>query len=103
MKKISSLYELSNFVYNRDNKGEVARFFSCSAYIKKYAGEIISLISYETEILRYDFTRGICLKISYVRTRTTLHHLRKFFDLVSDRRKYYDFMELKIGDFLYDC
>ena len=103
MKKISSLYELSNFVYNRNNKGEVARFFSCSAFVKKCAGEIISLISYETEILRYDFTRGICLKISYVRTRTTLYHLRKFFDLVASRNKYYEFMQLEQGDFLYDC
>lgn len=103
MKRISSLYDLSNFVYNRHNKAEVARFFTCSAYIKKYAGEIISLISYRTEILRYDFTRGICLKISGVQTNTTLYHLRKFFDLVASRSKYYDFKELKIGGFLYDC
>lgn len=103
MKRISSLYDLSNFVYNSQNNGEVARFFNCNAYIKKRAGEIISLISYETEILRYDFTRGICLKISGVQTNTTLYHLRKFFDFVADRSKYYDFKELKIGGYLYGC
>lgn len=101
MKRISSLYDLSIFVYNSQNNGEVARFFNCSAYIKKRAGEIISLISYETEILRYDFTHGICLKISGVQTNTTLYHLRKFFDLVADRSKYYEFKQLKKGDFLY--
>lgn len=100
MKRISSLYDLSNFAYNRYND-DVARFFTCSAYIKKCAGGIISLISYKTEILRYDFTRGICLKISDTQTNTTLYHLRKFFDLVSDRSKYYDFKQLKKGDFIY--
>ena len=103
MKRISSLYDLSNFVYNRYNKGEVARFFTCRAYIKKCAGEIISFISYKTEILRYDFTRSTCLKVSNVQTNTTLYHLRKFFDLVASRSKYYEFKELKQGGFLYDC
>lgn len=101
MKRISSIYDLSIFVYNCHNKDEVARFFNCSAYIKKRAGEIISLISYETEILRYDFTRGICLKTSNVQTNTTLYHLRKFFDFVADRGKYYEFKQAKKGDFLY--
>ena len=101
MKKIDTLAKLSDFVYSRDNKGEITRLFNCQAYLKKCGGEIIALFSYDTEILRYDFTRSICLKISNVQTNTTLYHLRKFFDFVADRSKYYDFKQSKKGDFVY--
>ena len=101
MKKIDTLYKLADFVYSCHNKGEIVRLFTCQAYFKKYSGEIIALFSYDTEVLRYDFTRSICLKTSNVQTNTTLYHLRKFFDFVADRGKYYEFKQLKKGDFLY--
>lgn len=85
---------------HRKEKPQKADFLYCNAHIY-YSNGVYKFYSYKTLMFILDFDRNTLKKMSDVETITTLQHLRKFFDMFSNRQDYYNFRKLKKGDFLH--
>lgn len=85
-----------------DRKGESknADFLYCKAHIS-YSNGIYKFYSYNELMFKLDLDRNCILKCSDVETKTTLQHLRKFFDMYDSRQAYYNFRKIKKGDILH--
>ena len=98
MKRITNYYDFVDFAKRRLNSTVAFRW--CNACISvDFAGKIF-FTSYKTEMLAYNRKMGVLQKLSDIETPTTLQHLRKFFDMISSRKDYYDFRKIRKGDFL---
>lgn len=98
MKRIKTYYDFVAFT--KLYRPGIANFRWCSAHIEVDADGTIFFVSYATKMFSYDRETGCLHKRSDVETPTTLQHLRKFFDMVSNRNDYRYFRKIKKGDFL---